>query len=120
MLKNLSDDIAYGIGQSMSIENKQFDPITISLMVLGIIINIYKLCVDLNHKSIQKPNFLQRWWLRRVINVKIPKHNKQYNTYIYNALLNKGSIISKEEYDQYIDELSNMDIGKALHETGLG
>ena len=105
MLEELSNEIA----GSVKAEGYKIDPITI-LTIISIIITVWRNCRP-TQARINKPSFIDRWRLRRVVKAEFSKSttpNKKYAQEVYEAVLNRAQTLTDKEYHDLGNSIQNL------------
>lgn len=103
------EDFATEVAGSVKNSDFKIDPITI-LAIISVIVTIWRACRP-SQSRINKPSFIDRWRLRRVVRDKFKgtnTPNKKYAQEVYEALLNKGAAMSELELEQLAKSIEKL------------
>lgn len=103
------EDFATEVAGSVKNDGFKLDPITI-LTIISIIVSIWRACRP-SKARINKPSFIDRWRLRRVVRDKFKganTPNKKYAQEVYEALLNKGANLTEIEIVDLIKSIEKL------------
>lgn len=107
MLDQFSEAVAKDIGTSLTKQGKFFDPISITLIIVSILYNLYKICKNINVDQARKPSILQRWTLKRIIKTTLKNHpNCECGQDIYTSLLKEGRGLNLETFERIKSDIS--------------